>query len=111
MAGSSGCEHCGNCCRVPGYVRLRRGEVERMADSLGIELYAFSAEFTRLTDGRGELSLVERSDGSCVFLAPGGSCRVYAARPGQCRDFPGRWRYDDMASLCAAGSNSGKGEI
>jgi len=85
-----------------------------MAGYLGMDVYEFTGRFTRLTKGRGELSLSERADGVCIFLRPDGRCGIYGVRPGQCRDFPQRWQFADMQSVCeacrAACAASGAGE-
>lgn len=44
--------------------------------------------------------------GNCVFFTPRGTCRVHSARPGQGRDFPLQWRYDDMPAMCAGVMNN-----
>lgn len=53
----------------------------------------FIERYTVLASNRRQLSLAERSDGRCVFLA-GNACGVYDARPDQCRSFPHTWRVD-----------------
>ena len=37
-----------------------------------------------------------------LFLAADGRCRIYAARPKQCRDFPRAWRVDGCPGLAPA---------
>jgi len=51
----------------------------------------FIQGYTELARNRSQLTLVERADGACVFLE-GNRCRIYAARPAQCRAFPSQWR-------------------
>jgi len=34
-----------------------------------------------------KISLLERANGDCIFFSPAG-CRIYAARPAQCKNFP-----------------------
>ena len=41
---------------------------------------------------RAQLTLKERPGGACEFLDAENRCRIYAARPRQCRDFPRAWR-------------------
>ena len=58
-----------------------------MADTLGISLKEFLQQYTRLVDG--ELSLKEHPRTyDCIFLQDGNKCKVYQARPKQCRTFP-----------------------
>ena len=97
------CERCGNCCRHAGEVRLADGEADRIARHLGMSSLEFTETYTRLREDRRGLSLTERTNGSCVFLeGTPAECRIQAVKPGQCRDFPTLWRYDDMASICSA---------
>lgn len=98
------CRRCGNCCRVEGYVRLSPGEVEHMADALGLPVHGFTQRYTRLTDDRTGLSLAEKPDGSCVFLGDEG-CEVQDAKPRQCGEFPERWAFEGYASICAGMKN------
>ena len=94
------CRRCGNCCRHPGYVRLGSDEVSRIAELLGMDIYAFTSAYTRLTRERGELSLNESEDGSCVFLSVDNQCAIQDAKPRQCRAFPQHWRYGNMECTC-----------
>ncbi len=95
------CRRCGNCCRIPGEVRLLNGEPERIAAVMDISTEAFIQDHTRLTRDRRGLSIVERSDHSCSMLGPDG-CLVQEAKPYQCRAFPHEWNYDGWEAICAA---------
>ena len=95
------CQRCGNCCRIPGEVRLLKGEPETIAAELGMSTEAFIERYTRLTRDRLGLSIVEREDDSCCMLDPDG-CRIQAAKPYQCRAFPNEWNYDGWQQICAA---------
>ena len=88
------CRRCGACCRRSGYVLLDRADRERLAAALGLTEEEFVARYARLTSNRAQLSLIEKEDGSCVFLE-GNRCAVYEARPRQCREYPLLWRTDD----------------
>ncbi|MBN1825856.1 MAG: YkgJ family cysteine cluster protein [Candidatus Eisenbacteria bacterium] len=88
------CRRCGACCRRPGYVLLDRADRERLAAALGLDEAVFLARYARVASNRAQLSLIEKEDGSCVFLE-GDRCAVYEARPRQCRDYPRLWRTDD----------------
>lgn len=77
---------CGACCSRPGKVRLDRAEARAMAAALGLG----QAEFRRrwVLNAGGALRLVDGLDGACPFLGEDRRCRVYAARPAQCRRYP-----------------------
>jgi hypothetical protein len=95
------CKRCGKCCKWPGYVRLLTGEAEKIADFLGLELHAFTAEYTVVTADRNNLSLTEKADGSCIFFEdnpPG--CAINSVKPKQCRDFPHHWNFPGWQDEC-----------
>lgn len=81
------CTGCGKCCTgAPGYVWVTAEEIAAIAEYLNMDLEAFVKRYIRLVDGR--FSLTE--DGKtfdCAFLE-GKKCRIYEARPVQCRTFP-----------------------
>lgn len=85
------CTQCGNCCSGPGtgYVWVSEEEVRSLAHSVGLsgDLDMFERKFTRRVGNR--TSLVEYSDGDCIFLeAATRDCTVYESRPSQCRTWP-----------------------
>lgn len=96
------CQRCGACCRVPGYVALEAGEAEAIAAFLGLDVYAFTERYTRLTFNRKDLSLTEQEDGSCVFLQDDNSCRIQPVKPAQCKGFPFLWLSARLKRECAA---------
>jgi Fe-S-cluster containining protein len=73
-----------------------------MAAHMGLPLDEFMRCYTRLTDDRAGLSLVERIDGACIFLSATGECAVQCVKPQQCRDFPIRWSYPGFEVICRA---------
>ncbi|MBI1853585.1 MAG: YkgJ family cysteine cluster protein [Planctomycetes bacterium] len=81
-----GCTQCGHCCSIPGFVWVTEAEAAALATHLGLSLDAFGRRYLRRVGDR--VSLVERSDGPCIFLGEDRRCTVYAARPRQCRTFP-----------------------
>lgn len=89
------CTQCGNCCSgVPGYVWVNSAEVEEMAKFLRISLKDFAEKYLRKVGGR--FSLIEKPDYDCIFLErteKGVGCRIYSARPQQCRTWP-FWDYN-----------------
>lgn len=92
------CTQCGNCCSgPPGYVRFTEAEAAGMAAAIGVTMSEFVARFTHDTPaGRSLLEVPSPAEGrglDCVFLdrasQPGKAlCRVYKARPAQCRTWP-----------------------
>ena len=96
------CRRCGACCRVPGYVALGIGEPEAIAAFLGMDVYAFTETYTRLTWNRKDISLTEQDDGSCIFLQADNTCRIQPVKPAQCKNFPLLWRSKNLEQSCAA---------
>ncbi len=84
------CTGCGECCRWGGSVLLDDGDVDRLAEFLGLSGQDFIDRHTRLAPNRRQLALHDQADGSCAFLV-GDRCSVYDARPEQCRSFPHGW--------------------
>jgi uncharacterized protein len=88
------CFSCGRCCAGPGegYVWVTDREIADIAAFLGTTSEEIRRMYVRRVGGG--LSLVERpGNHDCVFLSPpaeGGSrgCRIYSARPRQCRNWP-----------------------
>lgn len=93
------CIRCHACCRQSGYVRLKPDDIDAIADFLKMDVFAFTGEFTRLTRDRQTLALKDQADGSCIFLTPDG-CRINPVKPGQCRDFPHKWKFSDFHFIC-----------
>jgi len=85
------CSQCGNCCTgPPGYVWVTREEIRRISVYLGREDEWLGKEHLRRIGFRH--SLVEKSNGDCVFLVSTGNgtrgCSIYPVRPLQCRTWP-----------------------
>lgn len=85
-----GCTRCGNCCHGAGTVRVSDDEIRAIAARLDLAEHEFRAMYTRELRG-GEVSLRETRAKACVFWSDEEGCRVYAARPRQCRSWP-FWR-------------------
>ena len=68
------------------------GSIAAAAGALGLAEGEFIEAHTVLARNRAQLTLKEGADGACEFLDGIGGCRIYAARPKQCRDFPHGWR-------------------
>jgi uncharacterized protein len=68
-------------------VFLKEAEAERIRAVLQLSRAWFRRRYLRRLDS-GELTVALRADGRCSFLDPEGRCRVYRARPTQCRTYP-----------------------
>ncbi len=111
------CTQCGNCCSGPenGYVWVDEDEISELAKAYGMndQIEEFERQFVRQVGLR--KSLVEYSDGDCIFLDPEKrNCMLYDARPRQCRTWPfwtsnletsKKW---SMAAKNCPGCNSGQ---
>jgi uncharacterized protein len=82
------CTGCGDCCTgAPGFVWVNKEEIEALAAYVGMEPAAFEAKYVRDVGVR--KSLNEYRNGDCVFFdGETRKCRVYKARPRQCRTWP-----------------------
>ena len=82
------CTQCGNCCTgAPGVVWVTDEEIAQIAKVLGKPVAEVRRLHTRLVEGR--VSLTEYENGDCTFFDPKTRhCRVYSARPAQCRTWP-----------------------
>ena len=99
------CRRCGNCCRWPGHVHVTDREVDAIAAMLGMSPEDFIETYTRLTEDRRGLSLIENELGHCIFLenTEPATCRIDENKPQQCRDFPARWNFPGWEKECAGG--------
>jgi Fe-S-cluster containining protein len=79
-----------------------------MAEALSMDLYDFTDEYCEVLEKR-HLVLRKHPDEACVFLEEGG-CRVYGARPKQCRDFPGKWDTPNSQKYCGAMREKRRGQ-
>ena len=84
------CTRCSSCCRKEsGFVYLSENDLSRLANQMQMDYTAFIKTWCRwvpLDQGRERLSLREKSNFDCIFWSNG--CKVYRARPLQCRAFP-----------------------
>jgi Fe-S-cluster containining protein len=85
-----------------------------MAQAMDMDESAFRDKFVRRVGERE--SLIEYSDGDCIFLDPQTrGCMVYAARPVQCRTWP-FWDSNlgspsDWKRTCDACPGAGEGKL
>src|SRR5436190_6537528 len=82
------CTECGDCCTgAPGYVWVNAEEIQALASQAGLAVHEFEAQFVRRVGSR--KSLIEFENGDCVFFdSKARKCKVYEARPQQCRTWP-----------------------
>lgn len=84
------CQGSGKCCTSRGefgFVYLTPEDRQRMADSLGLSMSAFTRQHCERTSTVWHLKEIkERPD--CQFLRDKNRCSVYEARPTQCRTWP-----------------------
>lgn len=89
------CAQCGCCCSgEPGYVWVTAEEHRQIAKALGTRGGKLPAKYIRRVGLR--YSLTEEPNGDCIFLERNGKavgCRIYDARPRQCRTWP-FWSYN-----------------
>jgi len=95
------CQRCTACCRWPGQVKLTDDEIIRLASFKRLTEHDFIQRFTRLRSDRRGLSLLDKSNGECVFL-DGDNCAVEPVKPQQCRDFPNLWSFPGARKSCRA---------
>jgi Fe-S-cluster containining protein len=83
------CTGCGDCCTgAPGYVWVNKEEITALAAEVGLDVPEFEKLYVRKIGARKSLKELKKSY-DCVFLdADTRKCRVYAARPRQCRTWP-----------------------
>jgi uncharacterized protein len=82
------CTQCGDCCTgAPGYVWVNEEEISALAKLLELATDDFEACYVRRVGSR--KSLIEFDNGDCVFFdGEARKCKVYGARPRQCRTWP-----------------------
>ncbi len=77
------CTRCGNCCRGRGSIRLKKEELQGVADYLHVE-------YKRL---KNRMRAAPMGDGTFIVSQPcpllhGNLCAAYPSRPGTCRGYP-----------------------
>lgn len=73
-------------------------ECSASAELLGISIYEFMDKHCDIVDRR-RIVLKKLPDETCVFLKDNG-CEIHNAKPGQCRDFPLKWRTPRSFEYC-----------
>jgi len=84
------CTRCSSCCRKEsGFVYLSENDLSRLANEFQMSYTDFIKAWCRWVPfnlDRERLSLREKTNFDCIFWNEG--CKVYQARPLQCRAFP-----------------------
>ncbi|MDC7225852.1 MAG: YkgJ family cysteine cluster protein [Spirochaetales bacterium] len=111
------CQRCSACCRhEPGYVFLSKNDLDALVDETGLSEQDFLLKYCRTVDlgGIKRISLIEKKNYDCIFWTEEG-CRVYKARPVQCRTYPFWISYleeeKDWKDLAKSCPGVGKGPI
>lgn len=82
------CTRCGRCCRdqdVPTFVFLEGEDIVAISRLLKLGRQTFLDRFAEPSD---EGPVLKNEMGACIFWDAEHGCRVYAARPIQCRTWP-----------------------
>jgi Fe-S-cluster containining protein len=74
------------CCKVAGYVEVRRADIRRLADHLGLTVKEFEQKHIVEVTRKGE-KLIKSGYDTCQFLSDERRCTVYSARPRDCREY------------------------
>lgn len=109
------CTGCGDCCTgAPGYVWLNAADIAQMAAETKLTVPEFEERYVRLVGVR--KSLIELENWDCVFFDnKSRKCKVYKARPRQCRTWP-FWDSnlrspEAWEATCEACPGAGKGPL
>jgi len=102
------CEQCGNCCRIPGEVRINDEDIANIANHLDLSITEFINNYAEITGDRKALTLVEGPDFTCVFYSAEVGCEINSVKPKQCSSFPYSWRYSNLEKICTWAKNKVK---
>ncbi|HXK49258.1 MAG TPA: YkgJ family cysteine cluster protein [Clostridiales bacterium] len=81
------CKQCGNCCNVQGYVFIFPADLERLVEKSGFNLEELQRTYLSTVDGYTVFR--DAGSGACIFWDHiEKNCKIYEARPTQCRTFP-----------------------
>ena len=109
------CTGCGDCCTgAAGFVWVNKQDIAALAAEVGLSEAEFESRYVREIGVR--KSLHEFANGDCVFFdGKTRKCKVYAARPRQCRTWP-FWESnvrtpEAWAETCSVCPGSGTGPL
>jgi len=97
------CTKCGNCCKSL-MINIDNKDTERLAPHLHLSTKEFEEKYIEKSS---EGTLAVMNSIPCHFLHEN-KCTVYAARPEECREFPGLHRKDFTARLFATFMHYGR---
>ncbi len=96
------CQRCTNCCKWKGDVVITDDETKKIADFLGMKVFDFVRDFTRLRENRVGLSLIDKEGTTECIMLDGENCRLQEVKPEQCKGFPNRWNFPNWREACEA---------
>lgn len=76
------CTECGNCCKILSFA-LTEADMRGISERLQITEEEFRGRYT-VKNNEGAYEFKQKP---CIFLK-NGKCRIYDARPGECRNYP-----------------------
>jgi uncharacterized protein len=86
------CLDCGECCQGEGYALVDEGDIQVIANALGVSRSEARARFTQPDPERNPGCRILKSTGpmnTCCFLdSKANRCNIYSSRPRICRTFP-----------------------
>lgn len=81
------CKQCGNCCNIEGYVFIFKEDLNRILEKTDFTMSDLQTSYLSTVDGYTVLR--DKGTGSCIFWDETiKGCKIYEARPTQCRTFP-----------------------
>ena len=85
---SFNCHKCENCCSDPnGWVYLDNEDIKRLSLFFNLQPFEFTAKYVKYCKGNAVLSAPDFNP-DCYFDKNQRVCKIYSARPRQCRTFP-----------------------
>ena len=96
------CKRCTNCCKWEGDVVITDDETKQISEFLGMEVYDFVCDYTRLRANRLGLSLIDKEGTTECIMLDGANCRLQDVKPDQCKGFPNRWNFPNWREACEA---------
>lgn len=105
---ASACESCeGRCCTgESGYIYVNKDEIKKIADVLKIDINELRVKYLFKKDYKYSIKELKHNDSyECIFYdRESNGCKIYDARPTQCKTFP-FWDYyksrvDELKEEC-----------
>ena len=105
---ASACETCeGRCCTgESGYIYVNKSEIFAIADLLNLDVNDFAVEYLFKKGYKYSIKELKHKDSyECIFYnRESNGCKIYNARPTQCKSFP-FWDYyksrvDELKEEC-----------